>query len=136
MKLLLALVSGAIFSFGLILSGMSNPQVVLAFLDPFGDWNPALAMVMIGAIGVTLPGYRWLRGRTAPLAEADFSWPTATIIDSKLLLGAVLFGVGWGLVGLCPGPALVAVAAYPATVLPFFVAMLIGLMAPKLFSRQ
>lgn len=131
MKLLSLFISGALFSVGLIISGMHDPAVVLGFLDPFGDWNPALAFVMAGAVFVTLIGYRVVLKRPSPFFSEGFSVPTRTDIDIKLIAGAVMFGVGWGLVGLCPGPALVSIASDVGATLPFFLAMLAGMALPK-----
>ena len=124
---------GATFGAGLALSGMVSPLKVLAFLDVQGPWDPSLACVMASALAVSAACYaakrRWL---TAPLAAPEFCMPSATRVDARLLLGSVLFGVGWGLTGLCPGPAL-ATLGLPAlgvsvsqTALPFLAAMAAG----------
>ena len=127
MKLLSAFCIGLLFSFGLIISGMINPAKVLGFLDVLGEWDASLAFVMGGAVVVTSIGYRLLGNQAKPLFESGFTMPTRTDIDGKLLVGPALFGIGWGLVGLCPGPAFAAVSSSPKTVLAFFVAMLIGM---------
>ena len=109
MKEIAALISGLIFSLGLIVSGMTNPQNVIGFLDITGNWNPALAFVLMAAVVITGLGYRLAWKRNKPLYEASFSVPTSQIIDKRLIVGSAVFGIGWGLVGLCPGPALASV---------------------------
>ncbi|MEM7378747.1 MAG: DUF6691 family protein [Pseudomonadota bacterium] len=127
MRGLAAALAGLVFGFGLLVSGMANPAKVLNFLDVAGHWDPSLLFVMGGAITVVLPGYRLLRRREAPLLSAAFHWPTATEIDRRLVSGAALFGVGWGLGGFCPGPALVAVPLMSSGALVFFLCMLVGI---------
>jgi len=134
MKWISVFLSGVLFSIGLVISGMYDPAIVQGFLDPLGQWNPALALVMAGAVGVTFVGYRIVLGRSSPIFYPQFSVPSRRDIDKRLVIGAVLFGVGWGLVGLCPGPALVSIVSNTAQTLPFFVAMLAGLYAPKLLG--
>lgn len=136
MKYLTLFFAGILFSFGLIISGMHDPSVVLGFLDPFGEWNPALAFVMAGAVLVTSIGYRVVLKQPSPFFAERFSLPTRTDIDTKLVAGAVMFGVGWGLVGLCPGPALVSIASDFKATLPFFIAMLIGMTLPRWLQRR
>ena len=129
MNLVFAFVTGAIFSVGLLISGMSDPAVVLGFLDFFAgweQWDSRLAWVLAGAVATTFVGYRLALKRPAPLFAAEFSIPSASIIDSRLLVGAVLFGLGWGLVGLCPGPALLAAVLAPLSGGIFLIAMLLG----------
>ena len=99
-----ALVSGLLFGFGLALSQMVNPAKVLGFLDVAGRWDPSLALVLVAAAGVTLIGYRLVLLRPKPALAATFVLPGKTAIDARLVIGAVLFGIGWGLAGLCPGP--------------------------------
>lgn len=100
-----AALSGLLFGLGLAVSGMADPDKVLNFLDPLGDWDPSLALVMAGALMVTLPGFAWVRRRGAAVC-GPLQLPTNTRVDRELLLGAAIFGVGWGLAGYCPGPAL------------------------------
>lgn len=107
MALLTALAIGLLFGGGLLLSGMANPQNVLGFLDVAGTWNPSLAFVMAGAIGVAAPVFAWVRRHPHTLGGAPVVLPERGPVTRRLVLGSVLFGVGWGLVGLCPGPALV-----------------------------
>src|SRR5215470_17213344 len=105
-NILVSLGCGLIFGFGLLISGMMQPEKVLAFLDIFGAWDPSLAVVMAAALAVSSAGF-WLARRCRhPLLAPQSYWPTRNDIDRPLVLGAVLFGAGWGLVGLCPGPAL------------------------------
>jgi uncharacterized protein len=129
-----ALLAGILFGLGLAVSQMINPAKVLGFLDFAGAWDPSLAVVMAGALGVTAVGYRLALRRPAPLLAARFDLPTLREIDRRLLAGAVLFGIGWGLVGYCPGPALAALGfGNPATWL-FVAAMLAGVTSYKLIQ--
>jgi uncharacterized protein len=121
------LLTGLLFGLGLCLSGMTNPAVVQGFLDIAGDWNPALIFVMAGGVAVTFLGYRFLVPKSRPLWAAGFSLPTATAIDAPLLLGAAIFGVGWGLAGYCPGPVVVSLASGRSSVFIFVTAMLAGM---------
>ena len=124
---LIALASGLLFGWGLTLSGMSDPLTVLAFLDVAGEWNPALAFVMGGAVLVSLLGFQGLaKNRAAPLCDAAFHLPQNKAIDGRLLTGSALFGVGWGLAGYCPGPALTGLLAGNTEVWVFVPAMLAG----------
>lgn len=124
---LMALLAGALFGWGLIYSGMSDPYKVQDFLDLSGHWDATLAFVMGGAIAVTVPAFALLRKLAKPLFAAHFSWPSATLIDAKLVIGAILFGIGWGLSGLCPGPALVNIGTGQSDVLFFCVTLLVGM---------
>ncbi len=126
MNILVNLLVGLLFGLGLLLSGMANPEKVLNFLDISGHWDPSLAFVMGGAVIVAAIGYRLTFRRARPVLDDSFYLPTGQQIDRKLILGAALFGTGWGLVGFCPGPALVSLTlAAPAT-LAFVPAMLVG----------
>jgi hypothetical protein len=129
MKQISAFVIGLIFGLGLVISQMVNPAKVLGFLDLFGDWDPSLAFVMGGALVVTAIGYRLVWRRSRPMLADEFQVPGNTTIDRRLAAGAVLFGVGWGLVGLCPGPALAAVTIGGGKALAFLGAMTIGVIA-------
>lgn len=122
-----ALLAGLIFGVGLTISEMVNPAKVLAFLDVFGNWDPSLAFVMGGALIVTAIGYRlaWMRDR--PVFEDRFQVPGNRQIDTRLAIGAVLFGIGWGLVGLCPGPAISALTFGGVPVIMFLGAMAVGM---------
>ena len=122
-----ALVSGLVFGLGLAVSGMMNPAKVIGFLDVAGDWDPTLAFVMIGALLVAVPAYRFIPKRGRPVLEEDFSLPKGQAIDAPLVLGSALFGVGWGLVGFCPGPAVAALGTGLAPVFAFVAAMVTGM---------
>ena len=127
MRLATSLVSGLIFGFGLIISGMSDPAKVLNFLDLAGHWDPSLAFVMAGAVAVTFVGFRWVFTRVGPVHLDRFHLPTSRDIDTPLIAGAAVFGLGWGLSGFCPGPALTAVPLLAPGALAFVPAMLAGL---------
>src|SRR5690606_29474119 len=107
-----ATVAGVVFALGLALGGMTLPSRVIAFLDVTGDWDPSLALVMLGAVAVYAPGYRWLlRRRSAPLHAPRYQIPETRTLDLRLVAGSALFGLGWGLAGYCPGPGLVSAGA-------------------------
>jgi uncharacterized membrane protein YedE/YeeE len=127
MSALFAFIVGLLFGVGLILSGMSNPAKVLGFLDLAGKWDPSLALVMAGAIAVGAGAFAIARRRTTTWLGLPMSLPAATSVDRRLVIGSALFGVGWGLAGICPGPALVLVGAGAAKGLLFFAAMLAGM---------
>lgn len=136
MTALAALLSGLIFGFGLILSGMANPAKVLGFLDLAGSWDPSLAFVMGGAIGVGVVAFALAKKRDRSLLGDKMNMPTSTAIDKRLVVGGLLFGVGWGLAGICPGPALVLVGAGQTKGIVFVVAMLIGMVMFEVFQRR
>ena len=119
--------AGLLFGVGLALSGMTDPAVVLGFLDVAGAWNPALLFVMVGAVPVTFLGYRLAFGRGRPWLAGGFDLPKRRAVDRPLLLGAALFGAGWGLAGYCPGPALASLPSLLPGTLVFLAAMLGGL---------
>lgn len=132
----MALCAGLLFGTGLHVSGMTDVARVLGFLDLAGAWDPTLAFVMGGALLVTLPVFRWTtRGRRPWFAE-DFRLPLADQVDRRLLTGAALFGIGWGLVGLCPGPALANLAGGDGDVLIFVLAMFAGMALHELAPRR
>ena len=128
MSNLIALASGALFALGLVVSGMTEPAKVQGFLDVFGNWDPSLALVMGGAVATNLFLFRRILKRPRPLANLTFDLPRATLIDRKLVLGSALFGVGWGLVGYCPGPALTALGTFNSDAFLFVFAMLAGVL--------
>ncbi len=130
-RLLSALTAGILFGLGLTVSGMVNPAKVVGFLDLAGNWDPTLAVVMIGALAVAAPTFRLILKRPYPLLAPVFSLPSRTDLDARLLCGAALFGIGWGLVGLCPGPALAALVTGSSSVLIFVGAMLAGVIGYK-----
>ena len=134
-RALVALLAGLVFGLGLMLSGMGDPAKVQNFLDIFGRWDPSLALVMGGAIAVGLLAFTWAKKRrTAWLGDA-MQLPTATVVDRRLLTGAALFGVGWGLAGFCPGPAVMNVVTGHWEVLLFVAAMVLGMLAQHGWSR-
>jgi uncharacterized membrane protein YedE/YeeE len=127
MGILANLAAGLVFGLGLVVSGMIDPAKVLNFLDLFGSWDPSLAFVMAGAVAVTLVGYRLVLRRPGPLLGDGFALPTRSDLDRRLLVGAAVFGIGWGLGGYCPGPALTALGLAATGTLVFVPAMLIGM---------
>lgn len=128
MKHIFVFISGLLFGMGLLVSGMANPAKVLNFLDLFGSWDPSLAFVMAGAIILTAPAYLLLnRFRTTPFFSDAFHIPTRSDIDLKLLVGAAIFGIGWGLGGFCPGPALASLPLLKEGTVLFVPAMLMGI---------
>ncbi len=130
-----AFASGLVFALGLGLSGMTRPSKVLGFLDVAGSWDPSLAFVMVGAIGVHFLFVRRARRRASPRMAPRFTWPPEGRIDARLLAGAALFGIGWGLAGYCPGPSLVALASFGPGVLLFVSAMAAGTLIAGKFER-
>lgn len=127
MQVLISLAAGLIFGFGLVISQMISPEKVLAFLDVAGHWDPSLAFVLAGAAAVSGLGYFVSRRRSTPLVAAQFDIPDRRDLDARLIIGAAFFGVGWGLVRLCPGPAIVALPLVGLQGVLFFAAMLIGM---------
>ena len=133
MKLVLILLSGSLFGFGLAISGMLDPSKVQAFLNVTQNWDPSLAFVMIGGILTTSIGYFFSLKRSSPLYDANFHLPVIKHIDKRLISGSVLFGIGWGLGGLCPGPAVAILSNSFFPAINFLIAMLIGLYIGKRF---
>lgn len=131
-----ALVAGAVFGIGLMVSGMADPSKVLGFLDLAGTWDPSLAFVMGGAILVGAVAFTFARKRSQSLLGLQMRMPTATQLDSRLVGGSLLFGIGWGIAGFCPGPALVALGMGEHKALVFVVAMLVGMGLFELFERR
>ncbi|RJG05700.1 YeeE/YedE family protein [Noviherbaspirillum cavernae] len=140
MQLLFALLAGLVFGGGLILSGMADPSKVIGFLDLAGKWDPSLAFVMAGAIGVGFLAFRLAGRRANSLLGEPMQLPTSRHIDRRLVLGSLAFGVGWGLAGFCPGPALLNVAVGGGKVILFVLAMLGGMalfeLSAKMFARR
>jgi len=138
-----AFLTGLIFGLGLVVSQMIDPAKVLGFLDIAGNWDPSVALVMIGAIPVAAIGFRAARGRRAPVLDTQFHGPGRTRVDAPLVAGSALFGIGWGLVGYCPGPALSSLALGRWQSFVFVAAMLAGMAgyrfrdrAGAIFSRR
>lgn len=127
--ILAAFAAGAIFGLGLVISGMANPAKVLGFLDIAGNWDPTLVFVMGGAILVAFPAFQFAKRRAHPLFAEKWSLPDRKDIDPRLLAGAALFGIGWGIAGFCPGPALAALALVPAQAAIFVLSMIAGALA-------
>ena len=136
MTVIVAAIVGLIFGLGLIVSGMANPQKVLGFLDLAGPWDPSLALVMGGAVAVGLIGFALARKRERSLLGEPMQLPTHKDIDAPLLVGGALFGIGWGLAGYCPGPALVGVSAGVGSAIIFTLAMLAGMLLFGLWQRR
>lgn len=133
--IIVSLLIGTLFGVGLTLSQMINPMKVLGFLDFAGDWDPTLAFVMGGALLVTVPGFALARRLRGPLLGGTFHMPTRKDLDARLLLGAAIFGLGWGLAGFCPGPALSALSTGSGQVILFVAAMLAGMFLERLLPR-
>jgi uncharacterized membrane protein YedE/YeeE len=136
MSNLVSLLVGLLFGVGLILSGMADPAKVLGFLDLAGAWDPSPAFVMGGAIAVGLPAFALARGRSRSWLGAEMSLPTVREIDRRLVIGSLLFGVGWGVAGFCPGPALVALGMGESKALWFVAAMVAGMALFEWFERR
>lgn len=132
---IVALVAGVLFGFGLALSHMADPNKVLAFLDIVGAWDPSLALVMGGAVLVFAPAFVLIRRSAAPWIGTSFHLPTRNGVDGRLLGGAALFGLGWGLAGYCPGPALAALTFNLPEAIPFVVSIVVGGWAVRLWDR-
>ena len=136
MQALASFLCGLIFGSGLMISGMTQPAKVLGFLDVFGRWDPTLAFVMAGALAISSLGYALARRQIRPVIAAEHFWPKKTDIDRPLVIGSLLFGIGWGLVGLCPGPALENLASVSPRVFVFVIAMIAGMSVFDLRQRQ
>ncbi|MBA5605995.1 YeeE/YedE family protein [Duganella sp. FT3S] len=136
MTIAIALLSGLIFGIGLIISGMTNPAKVLGFLDLGGNWDPSLGLVMAGAIGVGMLAFRYAGTHPKTLLGVAMSLPGTKLIDRRLVLGALIFGAGWGLAGFCPGPALASLTTGGAKALLFVGAMVAGMGVFELLERR
>lgn len=132
---LTSLLAGLLFGLGLIVSGMADPAKVLAFLDLAGAWDPSLALVMAGAIGVGLPAFALAESRPRTLLGAPIELPGTRQIDRRLIGGSLLFGIGWGMAGFCPGPALVALGMRRREAALFVLAMLAGMALFEILER-
>ncbi len=126
MNKVVSLVCGIIFGIGLVISEMINPEKVLAFLNVFRDWDPSLAFVMIGALIVATPIFHLFKNKNKPVFSSNFSIPTNKQLDKKLIIGSIFFGGGWGLIGLCPGPAITSLALLNTSSVVFVVSMFTG----------
>lgn len=135
LEIALSLAVGLVFGLGLIVSGMADPAKVLGFLDLFGNWDPSLALVMASAVGVGLLGFALDPGRTRSALGLPMRLPAKGRIDSRLVVGALAFGAGWGIAGFCPGPALVALGAGSREALWFVAAMVAGMLLHQLTSK-
>ena len=136
MRVAVNLVLGVLFGLGLLLAGMVDPAKVQNFLDVAGTWDPSLAFVMAGAIAVTAAGFALVRRRARPILEPAFQLPTRSDIDANLVVGAAIFGIGWGLGGLCPGPALTGLTLAAPGTFAFVAAMFVGVALGTLFVRR
>ena len=135
-KLILALIAGTIFGLGLSVSQMVNPDKVLSFLDIGGNWDPSLALVMAGALAVAIIGFRWVRKQDKPILGSRFHITAKTALDKPLLLGAVIFGIGWGMTGYCPGPAFASLALGNQEAIVMVVSIYAGFWAAGLFNSK
>lgn len=135
-SIIVALLTGVVFGIGLAASHMIAPIKVISFLDIAGNWDPSLALVMGSAVSVAALGFALARKRQRPLIAAQFQWPAATAIDMRLLGGSALFGIGWGIGGYCPGPAIASIGFLRPGPAIFVVAMLTGMFLFELFDRH
>lgn len=131
-----AFIAGVVFGLGLLLSGMTNPSKVIGFLDVAGNWDPSLMFVMMGAIGVSFFAFRHAKNLTHSYIREEIKLPVLQQIDKPLILGAITFGIGWGLVGLCPGPALAVLTLGNDQVILFVLAMLLGMELHRLINNK
>ena len=135
MKLVVSFLLGLLFSIGLTISGMVNPNKVIGFLDLFGTWDPDLIFVMGGAVVVNVVLFRFIMKRKNPLLSPEFSLPTATDIDWRLVLGSSLFGIGWGIGGICPGPGIANLFTGEPKIIAFIISMLVGMYLFKFLDK-
>ena len=135
MTKMVALLIGAVFGGGLYLAGMTNPSKIVNFLDIAGTWDPSLILVMGGGIPVAAIGFFILKKREKPLIFDEIQVPTHGVIDQPLVIGSILFGIGWGVSGLCPGPAFASVLLEPAIIIPYLIALVLGSLAYDRIQR-
>ena len=135
MTKMVALLIGAVFGGGLYLAGMTNPSKIINFLDIAGTWDPSLIFGMGGAIPVAAIGFFILKKREKPLIFDEIQVPTHGVIDQPLVIGSILFGIGWGVSGLCPGPAFASVLLEPAIIIPYLIALVLGSLAYDRIQR-
>ena len=136
MNRIFSLLSGLIFGFGLTLSSMTDPSKVIGFLDITGKWDPSLMFVMIGAIAICSPIFYILRNKTKPYFALRFEIPKIKKIDKQLIIGSTLFGIGWGTVGFCPGPAISSLALLNPLSILFVISMVVGFYSSKIFIKN
>lgn len=136
MNLILALIAGIIFGLGLSVSQMINPDKVLGFLDIAGNWDPSLALVMAGALAIAIPGFRWTRRHDKPVFDSRFHVTDKTALDNPLLIGAAVFGIGWGMTGYCPGPAFASLALGSQEAVIMVASIYAGFWAAGFFNRK
>lgn len=136
MKAFISFFVGLTFALGLGISGMTRPDIVQGFLDVFGAWDPRLMGVMIGAIGLHLFTYRLITKKSSPIYDSVFHLPKKESLDKRLLIGAVIFGLGWGWAGICPGPGIVGLASGKMPFFIFVASMLVGMKAYQIFARR
>lgn len=136
MRLIIYYLIGLVFGTGIAISGMMDPAKVTNFFDIAGHWDPSLAFVMGGALAVTFLGYRFVLKRPAPIADSEFHLPLSTAIDGKLIVGAAIFGIGWGITGFCPGGALPALGTGRSEVLAFGAAMTLGILLARAYTHR
>ncbi len=129
---LVTFLSGSIFAIGLLISGMADPKKVLAFLNITGDWDPSLILVMVGAIPVAYLAFHYARNKKSTFLGGDFSEIKKLEVDKSLIIGSSLFGIGWGLSGICPGPAIVILGLNVINALIFFIALIAGMLIYEL----
>lgn len=123
---------GFLFAIGLGVGGMTQPQKIINFLDIFGDWDPSLIFVMLGALLVHSIAYQWIKKRSSPLLDVKFHLPTSRKLTGSLIIGSAIFGIGWGLVGFCPGPALTSLLSGQTSPIFFVAAMIVGMWLARL----
>lgn len=136
MRKLTAFLAGVIFGLGLLLSGMANPAKVLGFLDLAGAWDPSLALVMMGAIGAAILPFSWAKRQSRSLLDAPMRLPDRRDLDRRLIVGSLVFGIGWGVAGICPGPALAVLLSGHWQVVVFVLAMLGGMLLYTALERR
>ena len=136
MNKLVSLISGIVFGIGLVISEMINPEKVLGFLNLFGNWDPSLAFVMIGALIVSSPLFHIIKKKEKPIFAEDFSYSNNKSINNQLIVGSAIFGAGWGLIGLCPGPAISSITLLDIHSITFVIAMFVGFYLVKLINFE
>lgn len=133
---LVSLLVGFLFSLGLGLAGMTQPEKIINFLNVFGDWDPSLIFVMVGGIAVHFVTYRWIRRRSSPLLTTKWHIPNKKEVTSSLVIGSLLFGIGWGLAGYCPGPAVTSLATFSLSPVVFVFSMIAGMFLFRLIDKK